>query len=656
MKPMYGKSRASMLLISLSVVLLALCLAGLAGDQKGTVIESTEHYTAELVVVNGVAIHRVIINGPPEPPRGFVRETMDLPEPQPSAGVNTLSSVPAFDWSYGCSATSAAMISGYYDRTAFPDMYTGPTNGGVMPMTNSTWGHTTWPRFDGEPGTVSVGECPLSATRSGVDGRVAKGHVDDYWVGYAHPGPDPFIGNWAEHAYGDCTGDYMKTSQSIPGNTDGSTNFWYWGDGAPMTAADLEGLGAGFHDNDGGYGHKLFYESRGYTVTNMYNQYIQGVGSDPAQGYTYAQYKAEIDAGRPVIIHVKGHTMVGVGYDDSTNLMYIHDTWDYSVHTMTWGGSYSSDPPMNHIGVTIVRLAEPEIDVTGLGVSIPDGDTTPSGTDDTDFGTVNVGVSHSHTFTIRNTGQETLRLTGSPSVQVTGAHAADFAVTTQPASTTLAPAETTTFTVRFSPGAIGSRTATVTVANTDLNENQYSFSVQGSGDYSGSTLAVFRVEASGDVRMDKTLHMLKLESGFADVAEWVRISEPVEPGDVLELDPNQPGQYRKSRGACSPFVAGVVSTEPGVVLGSAVVDRSLPMTDSSSQVTHYSEALLALVGIVPVKVCDEGGPIGLGDLLGTASQSGYAKRSDPETCVFIVGKALEPFDEGEGMILVLLTR
>ena len=31
-------------------------------------------------------------------------------------GINVLTKVPAFDWSYGCSATSAAMMMGYYDN------------------------------------------------------------------------------------------------------------------------------------------------------------------------------------------------------------------------------------------------------------------------------------------------------------------------------------------------------------------------------------------------------------------------------------------------------------------------------------------------------------------------------------------------------------
>jgi len=97
------------------------------------------------------------------------------------------------------------MIAGYYDRHGFSNMYAGPTNGGVMPMDNSTW--PVW--IDSSGDTRS--QCPLSATHNGLDGRSTNGHVDDYWVSYLSGEVDPFIGNWDEHTYGDCTGDYMKT-------------------------------------------------------------------------------------------------------------------------------------------------------------------------------------------------------------------------------------------------------------------------------------------------------------------------------------------------------------------------------------------------------------------------------------------------------------
>jgi len=163
------------------------------------------------------------------------------------------------------------------------------------------------------------------------------------------------------------------------------------------------------------------------------------------------------------------------------------------------------------------------------------------------------------------------------------------------------------------------------------------------------TAAVFRVDAAGNVRADGSFYGQCYYGGSADVAEWVEVSEAVEPGDVLELDPESPGAYRKSRGRCSSLVAGVVSSDPGFVLGS-VGDATAPI--------EADRALLALVGIVPVKACGENGPIALGDLLVAASCAGHVCRWDGragEPCT-IVGKALEALEGAEGLILVLLTR
>jgi len=163
--------------------------------------------------------------------------------------------------------------------------------------------------------------------------------------------------------------------------------------------------------------------------------------------------------------------------------------------------------------------------------------------------------------------------------------------------------------------------------------------------------SVFRVNDLGNVYSDSSFYGDDLDTGFADVAEWVPVSESVEPGDVLELDPSRPGHYRKARSKCSTLVAGVVSTEPGVILGS-----SSPTLDIGPWT--LDSALLALLGIAPVKVTDEGGPIQPGDLLVVSSTPGYAMRWDPadgEACG-LVGKALEPLDSGVGVIQVLLMR
>jgi len=158
-----------------------------------------------------------------------------------------------------------------------------------------------------------------------------------------------------------------------------------------------------------------------------------------------------------------------------------------------------------------------------------------------------------------------------------------------------------------------------------------------------ATAAVFRVDAAGNVLADQMVYATAFETGAADIAEWVWVSEPVERGDVLEFDPVNPQCYRRSTEACSVLLAGVVSSIPGVVLGVSEPDQP--------------KALLALTGIVPVKVTNEGGPIQPGDLLVTSSTPGYAMRctaSDACPCT-LVGKALESLDEAQGVILVLLT-
>jgi transcriptional regulator CtsR len=278
----------------------------------------------------------------PVPPQKTKVASVDMRETYVAGVTNTLSNVPAFDWSYGCAATSAAMLFGYYDRIGYSDMYTGTTNSGVCPLDNSVWGHTNWP-------SVTCGECPLSATHNGIDGRAIRGHVDDYWIDYLDVGPDPYVSNgWVEHT-SDCTGDYMGTDQAKYNNIDGSTMFYFRPNGDPLY--DYTGDEPTYRD--GCHGMKLFAQSRGYTVVTNFNQLIQGQGSDPNKGFTFADFQAEIDAGRPVLILVTGHAMLGYGYDTSTNTIYVHNTWDYYSHTMTWGGTYSG---MQHFGVTVIRL------------------------------------------------------------------------------------------------------------------------------------------------------------------------------------------------------------------------------------------------------------------------------------------------------------
>jgi hypothetical protein len=300
--------------------------------------------TSTVALSNGQLVDEVTIKGPPEPPEGYFRPVWKPTGEGQTRGSLFLACVPAFDWSFGCSATSAAMMAGYYDIIGRSNMYAGPTNGSVMPLDNSIWPDVM---INGE----SRSQCPLSATREGLDGRDIKGHVDDYWISYGSPGPDPWVtGGWTEHTYGDCVGDYMFTNQwdvAQNRNTDGGTTFYFYSNGKKTRWNNLSGV------HDGGAGLRSFMISRGYTVSDEYNQYIVEYGKE--YGFSYSDYKSQIDNGRPVLIQLTGHTMLGLGYDDTdANKILVHDTWDYSDHWMIWGGSYSG---MTHYAVTVIELS-----------------------------------------------------------------------------------------------------------------------------------------------------------------------------------------------------------------------------------------------------------------------------------------------------------
>ena len=141
--------------------------------------------------------------------------------------------------------------------------------------------------------------------------------------------------------------------------------------------------------------------------------------------------------------------------------------------------------------------------------------------------------------------------------------------------------------------------------------------------------------------------------GGADLAERINVSEPVEPGDVVELDPNNPKNYRKAR-VKSQLVAGVITTEPGFILGNR--NQLLVASGQLLENERDERPMLALLGKVPVKATTENGPIRPGDLLTVASKPGYAMRcAEAKSCEgAIIGKALQSLEIGEGKIVVLV--
>jgi len=110
-------------------------------------------------------------------------------------------------------------------------------------------------------------------------------------------------------------------------------------------------------------------------------------------------------------------------------------------------------------------------------ITIPSGDTTPTATDYTSFGTVSVASGTiTRTFTIKNTGTAILTV---GNVSFSGTGAADFSATA--VATSIAGGGSATFTVTFDPSVSGTRTAIVSIVNNDSNENPYTFTIEGIG-------------------------------------------------------------------------------------------------------------------------------------------------------------------------------
>lgn len=107
-------------------------------------------------------------------------------------------------------------------------------------------------------------------------------------------------------------------------------------------------------------------------------------------------------------------------------------------------------------------------------------DSTPSTSDGTDFGNVDIKKSVVETFAIRNGGQGILNLTAFNRVQVTGANAADFTVVAQPAVSVL-PGGKTLFSVKFAPTTTAAEHATVEIFNDTAGQDPFTFDVQGTG-------------------------------------------------------------------------------------------------------------------------------------------------------------------------------
>ncbi|MFC7346464.1 beta strand repeat-containing protein [Chryseobacterium zhengzhouense] len=171
---------------------------------------------------------------------------------------------------------------------------------------------------------------------------------------------------------------------------------------------------------------------------------------------------------------------------------------------------------------------------------------------------------------------------------------------------------------------------------------------------SGGSIAIFRAGSTpaNVARIDATgkgFFNGGTQNSGADLAEAFDVegnSAEYEPGDILIISTDSDRTVEKSSKPYSNLVAGVYATKPGVLLTEENIESEL-----------IGKVPMGVIGVIPTKVCLEGGKIERGDLIVTSSQSGVAMKANLKKVKIgqVIGKALQDYDQnGIGKIKVLV--
>jgi hypothetical protein len=241
-----------------------------------------------------------------------------------------LTEVPDYAWDAGCFGTASGNLMGYWDRHGFPDFYTGPTGGGIAPLTSEG---------------SNQGIKSLWASRAGLDGRPSGqfGHMDDYWTAYENTGPDPYaLAGRAEHSP-DCIGDFTGLSQNkwtnmddeCDGNIDAFSFVFWESSGKRRTNYSPEPQN-GEPVPDIPSGLRAWTAYRGYE-SDAFSQLAEFNPNVPTgNGFTFADLQGEIDAGYPVLIFMQQ-------YNEFSRSLPGMPKANPEIHGMLAYGYYVSD-------------------------------------------------------------------------------------------------------------------------------------------------------------------------------------------------------------------------------------------------------------------------------------------------------------------------
>jgi len=217
-----------------------------------------------------------------------------------------ISNVPAYIWRHGCGPTAAGMVIGYYDTHGYCNLVSGfassQTNAVNQMIASGGDSGSPWPC--GTYGHYEDYSWPEDSSPTLL--------VDDYISGVRCP---------ARAAHGsNCLADFMDTSKSTKGL------YYGW--------SSLSDVGPAMT-----------------SYVNTFTSYGITTATYSFSSFSWDNYKAEIDANRPVVFLVDtdgddhtDHFVTGIGYDDATGKYGCRNTWDSGEHWYDYTGMSSGNP------------------------------------------------------------------------------------------------------------------------------------------------------------------------------------------------------------------------------------------------------------------------------------------------------------------------
>ncbi len=303
--------------------------------------------------------------GPTPPPN--VLRYYSRSEPRATPDEHVIAGVPAYVWRHGCAPTSLGMVVGFYDGRGYDDLIPGDASA-----------------------QYSNPAVPQSIASGGPGGGIV-GHYEDYSLPMDESGPIKLdkseLPAGDEHA-SDSIADFMHTSWSAVGLNYGGS---WLDDVGPAFVAYVD------------------YRQASYAPA-FTDRYVDYSGLDAV----WSAYKAEIDAGRPVVMYVDSdgdgvidHAVAAIGYREGNGFPEygFWDTW--TAATVHWARyrTESASYAWGVYGFTALRLG-----------GSPSPSPTPTPTDTTPPVTIVSGVDgHWHatpvylTFSASDTGSGVAR-------------------------------------------------------------------------------------------------------------------------------------------------------------------------------------------------------------------------------------------------------